>query len=180
MAEFTEVMRQAKRMCADSSGICNYSNCPLDNGKECRLNIELDGEDYNELERIIMDWAAEHPEPVYPNWEDGWRQIFPDAKYTPCPGSFGVKYSVPDCVYRACTDCKSSHIPAEVAEKLGIKPVTAHSVKHYCENCKYAKRKSTAEPCVRCNHCIDCEESILTTPDLWEARNENTGRDQED
>lgn len=51
MAEFTEVMRQAKRMCADRSGICSYSNCLLDNEKECRLNIDLDGEDYNEPDR---------------------------------------------------------------------------------------------------------------------------------
>lgn len=57
MAEFMEVMRQARRLCAAHGGMCNYRNCPLDNGKECRLNIELDGEDYNELERIIMDWA---------------------------------------------------------------------------------------------------------------------------
>ena len=68
MAEFAEIMRQARRLCAAHGGICNYSNCPLDNGEACRLNIDLDGEDYNELERIIMDWAAEHTEPVYPSW----------------------------------------------------------------------------------------------------------------
>lgn len=171
MSEFTEIMRQAKRMCAAHYSMCSANNCPLDNGEACRLNVDLDGEDYNKLERIIMDWAKEHPEPVYPSLEEGWRQLFPDAKCTPCPDNFGLRYSVPNCAYPACAECKSRPIPAEVAEKLGIKPVTAieHAVKHYCENCKYAKREITAEPCVRCNHCIDCEESILTAPDLWEA-----------
>lgn len=42
--------------------------------------------------------------------------------------------------------------------------------KHNCDNCKYARRKSTDEPCVRCSHCcIDFVESILPPQDLWEA-----------
>ncbi len=57
MAEFMEVMRQAKRMCAAHGSMCIYRCCPLDNGKACRLNVDLDGEDYNELECIIMGWA---------------------------------------------------------------------------------------------------------------------------
>lgn len=170
MAEFTETMRQAKRLCAAHYGMCSTNNCPLDSGEACRLNIDPDGEDYNELERIIMDWAKEHPEPVYPSWEAAWRQLFPDANCVPCPDSFGIKYGVPECAHLACTDCKSRPIPAEVAEKLGIKPTTKdHAIKHNCDNCKYTRRKSTDEPCVRCKHCIDCEGSVLTAPDLWEA-----------
>ena len=167
MAEFTETMRQAKRLCAAHYGMCSTNNCPLDSGEACRLNIDPDGEDYNELERIIMDWAKEHPEPVYPSWEAAWRQLFPDANCVPCPDSFGIKYGVPECAHLACTACKSRPIPAEVAEKLGIKPTTK---KHSCDNCKYARRKPTDEPCVRCNHCcIDFVESILPAQDLWEA-----------
>ena len=60
MAKFTEVMRQAKRICTVHGGICSYRCCPLADGEKCRLNVNLYGEDYNELERIIMDWAAEH------------------------------------------------------------------------------------------------------------------------
>lgn len=169
MSEFTEVMRQAKRLCAAHYGMCSTNNCPLDSGEACRLNIDPDGEDYNELERIIMDWAAGHPEPVYPSWEEGWRLLFPDANCVPCPDSFGIKYGVPECAHLACTDCKSRPIPAEIAEKLGIKPITKdHAIKHYCDNCKYARREITAEPCVRCKHGAD-EGSFLTAPDLWEA-----------
>lgn len=170
MSEFTKIIRQAKRICAAHGGMCSTNNCPLDNGETCRLLPDNDGEDYNELERIIMDWAAEHPEPVYPSWEEGWRQLFPDAKYTPCPNSFGHKYMVRDCKYLICTDCKSNPIPAEVAEKLGIKPIAPEKPpKHECDTCKFARRKGTDEPCVRCKHCVDCKESPLTAPDLWEA-----------
>lgn len=121
MAEFAEIMRQARRLCAAHGGICNDSNCPLDNGEACRLNIDLDGEDYNELERIIMDWAAEHPEPVYPSWKEAWNELFPQAKYIPCPVLY---FGVGACDHddKFCVNCKSRPIPAEIAEKLGIRP----------------------------------------------------------
>lgn len=174
MSEFTEVMRQAERLCAANGGMCGANNCLLDNGEACRLNIDLDGEDYNELERIIMDWAAEHPEPVYPSWAEGWRRLFPEAdiRRTLCPEVFGDKYKCDWCHddNDSCDECLERPMPAEVAEKLGIKPTTKdHTIKHDCDNCKYARRKGTDEPCVRCKHCFDCEESVLTAPDLWEA-----------
>ena len=121
MAKFTEVMRQAKRLCAAHDSMCYYRNCPLDNGNECRMNIDLDGEDYNELERIIMDWAAEHPEPVYPSWEDAWKQIFPNGIDVPCPSEYDAKYGI-DCFKFSCKSCKKRPIPAEIAGKLGIRP----------------------------------------------------------
>ena len=117
-----------------------------------------------------MDWAAEHPEPVYPNWEEGWRQIFPDAKYTPCPGNFGIKYIVPDCAYRVCTDCKSSPMPAEVAEKLGIKPIAPEkpAPEHDgCEGCKWCSKTENDEPCVNCRG--TSYRGGDEKPDLWEA-----------
>lgn len=170
MAEFTEVMRQAKRICTVHGGICSYRCCPLANGKKCRLNVNLDGEDYNELERIIMDWATKHPEPVYPSWEEGWRQLFPDAKYTPCPNSFGHKYMVRDCKYLICTDCKSNPMPAEVAEKLGIKPIAPEkpAPEHDgCEGCKWSSKTEKDEPCVNCRGTL--YGGVDEKPDLWEA-----------
>lgn len=128
MAEFTEIMRQAKRMCTAHGSMCNTNNCPLDNGEACRINIDLDGEDYNELERIILDWAAEHPEPVYPSWEEGWRQLFPDTdiRHTLCPKVFGDKYKCDWCLdVNDCDVRLKRPMPAEVAEKLGVKPIIA-------------------------------------------------------
>ena len=124
MAEFMEVMRQARRLCAAHDGMCNYRNCPLDNGNECRLNIDLDGEDYNELERIIMDWAEEHPEPVYPSWKEAWQKLFPNACEVPCPrkcfdeGCFPIFI----CAKHDCDRCKARQMDPEIAEKLGIRP----------------------------------------------------------
>lgn len=171
MAEFTETMRQAKRLCAAHYGMCSTNNCPLDSGEACRLNIDPDGEDYNELERIIMDWAKEHPEPVYPSWEAAWRQLFPDANCVPCPDSFGIKYGVPECAHLACTACKSRPIPAEVAEKLGIKPISRQSedVHNGCIGCKYEKRSVFEAPCAQCRGwtMITCDPNRRGV--LWEA-----------
>lgn len=184
MAEFTEVMRQARRLCAahvpDECGDINCENCALwctiGNVSFCRFSgpsfVAVSKVNDSETEAIVMDWAAEHPEPVYPNWEEGWRQLFPDSKFAPCPDCFGLKYRVDECVSGlTCTACKARPMPVEVAEKLGIKPTTKdHAIKHSCDNCKYARRKPTDEPCVRCNHCcIDFVESILPAQDLWEA-----------
>lgn len=169
MSEFTEIMRQAERLCAAYGGMCGMRNCPLNDENACCILPDQDCKDYNELERIIMDWAAEHPEPVYPSWEDGWRQLFPESSGTPCPANYGKKYRNICCLNTLCVNCKQSPMPAEVAEKLGIKPIAPKKPpKHDCDTCKFERRKSTDEPCVRCKHCIDCEESILTAPDLWE------------
>ncbi len=125
MSEFTEIMRQAKRLCAAHGGMCNMRNCPLDDGEACRLLPDHGGEDYNELERIIMGWAAEHPEPVYPSWEEGWRQLFPGAITAPCIQlCTGIK-----CTCHDCSDCGEQPIPAEVAEKLGIKLIDKENLK---------------------------------------------------
>ena len=169
MSEFTEVMRQAKRLCAAHDSICDMNNCPLDSGEACRLNVDLDGEDYNELERIIMDWAAGHPEPVYPSWEEGWRLLFPDANCVPCPDSFGIKYGVPECAHLACTACKSRPMPAEVAEKLGIKPIAPEKpVPEHdgCGGCKWYDKKEREEPCASCRGTLIGGGE---KPDLWEA-----------
>lgn len=170
MAEFTEVMRQAKRICTVHGGICSYRCCPLANGKKCRLNVNLDGEDYNELERIIMDWATKHPEPVYPSWEEGWRQLFPNGIDTPCPSEYDAKYGH-DCVKLSCLNCKRRSMPAEVAEKLGIKPIDHQSedVHNGCVGCKYAKRSVFEAPCAQCRGWTMITSETNRHGDLWEV-----------
>ena len=166
MAKFTEVMRQAKRICTVHGGICSYRCCPLEKKKKCRLNVNLDGEDYNELERIIMDWSEKHPEPVYPSWEEGWKQLFPNGIDTPCPSEYDAKYGH-DCVKLSCLNCKRRPMPAEVAEKLGIKPIDHQSenVHNGCVGCKYAKRSVFEAPCAQCRGWT----MINKRGDLWEA-----------
>lgn len=163
MAEFTEVMRQAKRMCAAHGGMCNSRNCPLDNGEACRLAADQDGEDYSDVERIIMAWAAEHPVPKYPTWREWQHSMFPDAGDDMYPCSF-LSYTECRCKGSSCDECRERPIPADIAEKLGIRPIDEG-----CENCKYTDKAEDEEPCVRCRH-TQPEGSARWTemPDMWE------------
>ncbi len=122
MAEFTEVMRQAKRMCAAHGGMCNSRNCPLDNGEACRLAADQDDVDYNEVERIIMAWAAEHPASRYPTWNEWQNSMFPDRGRDPSPCEFD-DCSRFKCKEKNCGQCMDEPIPADIAAKLGIRPI---------------------------------------------------------
>lgn len=123
MAEFSEVMRQWRRMCValeKAHGDVAYSVCPL-HGRTAIY--DSDGtEDYADIERKVMQWAAERPKPVYPTWFEVLEQ-------------FGVVGSLPeDEPYFAGVDKEIrlskpaftlkafNPIPADIAEKLGIKP----------------------------------------------------------
>lgn len=118
MAEFTEVMRQAKRMHdMYSRGGYPCADCPLDcSDGRCMLDFN-DKFKPEEVECYIMDWAAEHPEPVYPSWDEVWKNLFPGAKKAPCPRTF---FGCECMVDIGCAKCGSRPIPAEIAEKLGI------------------------------------------------------------
>lgn len=74
MAQFSEVMRQARRMCSSFGGECS-DKCPLN----CTIQVETGcyrclcicvgggfDEAYKLIEERVMQWAAEHPESVYP------------------------------------------------------------------------------------------------------------------
>lgn len=119
MAEFFEIMKQARRLCESTSCI----ECPItsENGV-CLINPSDKG-DYTEVERRIIDWAKAHPEPIYPSWLEFQEAMFPTHTRWICPMMFGV-----DCPSKSatstqmCTTCRNHSIPAEIAEKLGIKP----------------------------------------------------------
>ena len=107
MAEFQEVAKQKRRMCKmyDNNG-CN--GCPLSNG-DCRvINVRYtDVNDVQRVENVIMSWAAEHPEPIYPTW-------------------FEYLYAINNPDYFDLTEfytwMRHTPIPAGIAEKLGITP----------------------------------------------------------
>lgn len=120
MAEFVEVMKQARRLCAEQPGIEWCLKCPIQVKGGCMVAADVENVDYEDAEQRIMQWAAEHPEPVYPSWEKAWMQLFPKAAGIPCIRSyFGVKYY--EC-HSNCAECNAKPTPAEIAEKLGIKP----------------------------------------------------------
>lgn len=125
MAEFQEVCRQALRMSrATESSVTHVALYITDKGTVSG-DFGREAVDPAVLEESIMKWAAENPEPVYPSWNDAWRQLFPDAYCvnSPCPNHFLQKERSMPCDYRVCTDCKSQPIPADIANKLGIEPI---------------------------------------------------------
>lgn len=106
MAEFKEVMRQwvrARKATASSAEKPVLSVYPLE---------EYDNALIADIEKNVMAWAAEHPEPVYPTWAE-WLEskqiitVTPIDKYT--------KRVLP-AFYMF------SRIPADIAEKLGLQP----------------------------------------------------------
>lgn len=125
MAEFAEVMRQARRLCEEQQNMDCCVSCPMQGKEGCMVVADVENIDYVETERKIMDWAAEHPEPVYPSWAEGWKQLFPAGENVPCLGCFDVKYYAGKCREISCAKCKNAPMPPEVAEKLGIKPKEA-------------------------------------------------------
>lgn len=112
MADFAETMRQWKRMCKaysydDAVECCN--GCPITklsaNGCDAIYADFPENASWNDVENVIMAWAAEHPEPRYPMWAE-WLM----AKYN-------LHETIDDL-----GDVLSAPIPADIAEKLGIKP----------------------------------------------------------
>lgn len=130
MAEFCEVMRQAARMCASHNNDCagcglvkDCMECPLEGMPE---NWQVRACKLASIERIVMDWAAKNPEPRYPSWNRWFRETFPDSIYatSPCPNTF-CRVCDPTAYHGEveCYECKGKPIPADIAEKLGIKPM---------------------------------------------------------
>lgn len=121
MAEFTEVMRQVKRMCdATVSARCHECTLWRPETESCSLYGDDDGVDYADMERRVMAWAAEHPAQRYPSWREAWQSLFPYAEEL-CPAKlFGE-----DCPEDVeCHQCVERPMSKKVAEKLGIKPIT--------------------------------------------------------
>ena len=105
MYEFQDTMKQWRRMCKAHQ----CSKCPLDNAVRCisypyeRTDVEIET-----LEELIMNWVEEHPEPVYPTW----------FEFAFCQLAHRKLMSDHDLV----TWMDNTPIPAEIAQKLGLKP----------------------------------------------------------
>lgn len=111
MAEFQEVIKQMKRMCAHFSPTCNGCKLYLGEGTD-----EFCGEEPKDIlsnpalvEAAVMQWAAEHPEPVYPTW---WEYLTRIHVIFPAMGDF----------QKCVDDLATTPIPADIAQKLGIEP----------------------------------------------------------
>ena len=72
---------------------------------------EMSLESLAEVEEIVMRWAKDHPEPVYPTWKEYLLDIgvIPDDAVPP------------DYVQELIVMCVDKPIPADIAQKLGLK-----------------------------------------------------------
>lgn len=117
MAEFQEVMYQMHRFC--NSMTCDCQDCEIyqySNGV-CLYDIRMK-DNGAALEKKIMSWAANHPEPKYPTWRQ-WliRQGLVDFKPYWSPNIPTGNTTI------ACLSSKALEpISADIAEKLGIEP----------------------------------------------------------
>lgn len=128
MAEFLEVMKQKKRMCKKytGGGICqsiDYKMCPLKGKDLCSQPIiSINVDKIQEGEEIIMRWAAENPEIVYPSWEE-W--LVANGIMEPdnvcLNGGYRFYYNGKP-VYNIPSPKMFDPIPADIAQKLSIAP----------------------------------------------------------
>ena len=120
MAEFIEVMKQARRLCAAEK---ECKKCLMWNsqGSFCRTDVLRSANDDAGTEQIVMSWAEAHPEKVYPSWDEYQDEMFPNHTRGICPMMFGA-----ECLHynTACAECRSKPMPAEIAEKLGVRPLS--------------------------------------------------------
>lgn len=100
---FQEVMHQFDRMCNANSGCIN---CPL-HQKDYECHVGAFVRYPEKIERTVMQWAAEHPEPKYPTWREYLNRLR--------LGDIGLEYEEDAALL-------DWDIPADIAEKLGIEP----------------------------------------------------------
>ena len=125
MAEFVDVLKTARRMC---KSIDNCDDCPLldDSTEICYLDKcpkEYNDKDFIRHEAAILKWDAENPETRYPTWREWQQDHFRDAANIMHPCVYISYADAHCCDYKDCRDCANRPIPADVAQKLGIKPI---------------------------------------------------------
>ena len=115
MAEFQEVVRNLRRMCDFYDDECRTDDCPLYLNNMCyaKAMATVCPSVSKQLEEMVMAWAAEHPEPVYPKWSEWLVDI----------GVFPKMMSTnPSKALDTIAKAVSQPIPVEIAKKLGLNP----------------------------------------------------------
>lgn len=117
MAEFHEVMRQWGRYCKGYTENHNddCDGCPFEINGSCNSYAKDNAQYAEQIEKHVMAWAAENPEPVYPTWGEWFvsRGMLPD-KWDDLSSAYMHVGCVPNLMHRT--------IPADDAQKLGIEP----------------------------------------------------------
>ena len=110
MAEFQVVARHWKRMCKRYWRVETCHGCPIAEHEHAYEACSAYETDIVKMEELVMSWAAEHPEPVYPTWVE-W--LYSQGLMTDVIDGKGGNF-----LYNLA----SEPIPADIAQKLGIEP----------------------------------------------------------
>ena len=106
--EFVEVMRQRNRMCKKYWTARSCHGCPVAEEQQAYEGCCLTDLDPKRYEELVLQWATEHPEPVYPTFRE-WLI------------SIGVIDQM--STHSVIADILAmTPIPADIAQKLGIAP----------------------------------------------------------
>lgn len=109
MAEFQEVIKNWERMCDSCHERCELFDGLCPSVPNTLLNF--DENDAATIERVVTKWAKEHP--VYPTWEEWLKQTPFIECYRDSAGFECRRYNW------------KTPIPADIAEKLGLDPVSS-------------------------------------------------------
>lgn len=120
MAEFKEVMKEAKRMCGRGCYGCAFK----DNEIVCAFLCNL----YNDkilpsaFEETVMKWASEHPVKRYPTWKEWIKTItIRVGAITAIPCHF-IECEICNCSAHSCPRL-DEEIPEDFAVKANIQPL---------------------------------------------------------
>ena len=116
MAEFKEVMTEAKRMC-NSKEFCK--DCDFNKDERlCKMVAGFDEVSFlEEFESIVMKWAEEHPRKRYPTWREWSGMIVSELKNPQL--LFPCRFV--DCKKDNNCDCRCYRLDEEIPEDFAIK-----------------------------------------------------------
>lgn len=128
MSEFTKTMRAWRRMCDTFSkqygyDCCEY--CPMGHLKSCGAMLEREENAYDNIAETVDNWAAENPESQYPTWAEWLEEM--GLTWRSVTAARATNAVEPDSMqgipFIMMLSLKArSPIPADIAEKLGLKP----------------------------------------------------------
>lgn len=124
MAETLHEM--AVRMVGDRCTL-GCAGCPAkalwDKNDICLMRLMAKAKNCEEQIEGLKAWAAEHPAPRYPSWREWQESVFPDFSRRIDPCEF-MDFTELKCGEQlTCRACQEMPIPADIAAKLGIKPI---------------------------------------------------------
>jgi hypothetical protein len=93
-------------------------------GESIAIEASVPADAFNDaklVEEIVMSWAAEHPEPVYPTWLE-WLKSMGVIPYLMGLVTVRDVDGTFDDGHVNITENALKEIPADIAQKLGLQP----------------------------------------------------------